>query len=182
MLLFLKVTCGLGARVNPPLLSWSLLMPGLKSVLSEYGLALKVSAEICRFSGLTYKAMAVGHQQGVYLYWTTVMWLGDRKNLVLLLISWDAKCCLNLVWFEFSHRTLKLSDRTYAKLSLWTMLTQSNYSSPQLSSDPQAWGVILVLFRPTHLKETAHSDMWPLQSRWNPLLSLLLRYTTCKCV
>lgn len=136
MLLFLKVTCGLGACVNPPLLSWSLLMPGLKSVLSEYGLALKVSAEICRISGLTYKATAVGHRRGVYLYWTTVMWLGDRKNLVLLLISWDAKCCLNLVWFEFSHRTLKLSDRTYAKLSLWTMLTQSNYSSPQLSSDP----------------------------------------------
>lgn len=71
------------------------------------------------------------------------------------------------------------TDRTYAKLSLWTMLTQSNYSSSQLSSDPPAWGVILVLFRPTHLKETAHSDVWPVQSRWNPFAIVIIKiYST----
>lgn len=71
------------------------------------------------------------------------------------------------------------TDRTYAKLSLWTMLTQSNYSSSQLSSDPPAWGVIPVLFRPTHLKETAHSDVWPVQSRWNPIAIVIIKiYST----
>lgn len=48
------------------------------------------------------------------------------------------------------------------------------HSSPQIL-EPEVWS--WSSSGPTHLKETAHSDVWPLQSRWNPLLSLLLRYT-----
>lgn len=134
---------------------------------------LNVSAEICRFSSLTYKAVVVEHEAGVYFYRAIIMWLGKPGRRWYRCSSPEIPGEMLLTSRRlFPPNSETLTDCTYAKLSLRTMLTQSNYSSPQLSSDPQAWGVILVLFRPTHLNETAHSAMWPLHSKWSPLLKM----------
>lgn len=118
--------------------------------------------------------MAVGHQEGVYLYWTTVMWLGYWKNL----ISWDGKCCLNLVWFEFSHRTMKLSQTVHMQSShyglCWLNQIIVPHSSPQILQ-PEVWSWSSSDPPILRKQPTAMCGLYSLGEIH--LLSLLLRYT-----
>lgn len=102
------------------------------------------------------------------------MWLGDWKNL----ISWDGKCCLNLVWFEFSHRTVKLSQTVHMQSShyglCWLNQIIVPHSSPQILQ-PEVWSWSSSDPPILRKQPTAMCGLYSLGEIH--LLSLLLRYT-----
>lgn len=179
----LRVTCGLGASL---LLSGSLMVPSLVSTLSKYGFSLKVSAEICRFSGLTYKAMAVGHQ-AVYLYWATVM--SERQEESVIAHPLREIVLKNLVWFDFSHQTLKHSQTAHMQSShyglCWLNQIIVPHSSPQILT-PEVWSwsssdpPILRKQPPAMCGLYTVNKM--LCSKWLVIIKMQVGCCTCMCV